>query len=149
MLISMYMNYKDFLGMHEMKFTDAESITSTIKTVLLRLGIPISKLRGQCYDGASTMAGACNDIAAKIQQLESKAVFTHCYRHALNLSVNDTVTKCNIMRDCLNTCYEIIKLIKFSPKRNTILNSIKEEVGDDAPSVRTFFQHAGLLVHSL
>ena len=82
------------------------------------------------------MAGAHNGVAAKIQQLEPKAVFTHCYEHALNLSVNDTVKKCNIMRDCLDTCYEIIKLIKFSPKRNAMLNSIKE-VGDDAPSVCT------------
>ena len=36
--------HEDFLGMHEMKFTDAESITTTIKTVLLCLGIPIAKL---------------------------------------------------------------------------------------------------------
>jgi len=129
--------HEDFLGMHEMKSTDAESITSTIKTVLLRLDIPITKLRGQCYDGASTMAGARNGVAAKIQQLEPKAVFTHCYGHALNLSVNDTVKKCKTMRDCLDTCYEVIKLIEFSPKRNAMLNSIKEEVGDDAPSVCT------------
>ena len=38
--------------------------------------------------GASTMAGARNGVAAKIQQLEPKAVFTHCYGHALNLSAN-------------------------------------------------------------
>ena len=36
--------HEDFFNMHEMKSTDAESITSTIKTVLLRLGIPIAKL---------------------------------------------------------------------------------------------------------
>ena len=41
------------------------------------------------------------------------------------------------MRDCLDTCYEVIKLIKFSPKRNAMLNSIKEEVGDNTPSVHT------------
>ena len=52
--------------MHEMKSTDAESITSTIKTVLLHLGIPIAKLQGQCDDGASTMAGSRNGVAAKI-----------------------------------------------------------------------------------
>ena len=60
------------------------------------------------------MAGAHNGVAAKIQQLEPKAVFTHCYGHTLNLSVNDTIKKCNIMRDCLDTCYEVVKLIKFS-----------------------------------
>ena len=129
--------FEEFLGMQELKSTDAESIVLTINTVLLRLGIPITKLRGQCYDGASTMAGAHSSVAAKIQQLEPKAVFIHCYGHALNLSVNDTVKKCNIMRDCLDTCYELIKLIKFSPKRSAMLNSIKKEVGDDAPAVRT------------
>ena len=38
--------YEDFrLEMHEMKSTDAKSIiTSTIKAVLLHLGIPIAKL---------------------------------------------------------------------------------------------------------
>ena len=36
--------HEDFLNMHEMKSTDAESITSTIKIILLRLGIPIAKL---------------------------------------------------------------------------------------------------------
>ena len=56
----------------------------------------------------------------------------------MHLSVNDTVKKCNIMRDYLDTCYEIIKLIKFSPKHNAMLNAIKEEVGDDAPWVHTF-----------
>ena len=66
--------HEDFLGMHEIKSTGAESITSTIKTVLLRLGIMITKLRGQCYDGASTMAGARNGVAVKIQQLKPKAV---------------------------------------------------------------------------
>ena len=75
--------HKDFLGMHEMKSTDAEGITATIKTVLLHLWIPIAKLRGQCYDGASTLARARNGVAVKIQQLEPNAVFTHCYGHAL------------------------------------------------------------------
>ena len=41
--------HEEFLDMHEMKSTDAESITATIKTVLLCLGILIAKLRGQCY----------------------------------------------------------------------------------------------------
>ena len=39
------------------------------------------------------MAGARAGVAVKIQELESRAVFTHCYVHALNLAVNDTITK--------------------------------------------------------
>ena len=41
------------------------------------------------------------------------------------------------MKDCLDTCYELVKLIKFSPKREAILTRLKEEIGSDAPSIRT------------
>ena len=64
-------------------------------------------------------------------------MFVHCYGHALNLSVNDTMKKSSILRDCLDTCYELIKLVKCSPKRDTMLKTLKEEAGDDAPSVCT------------
>ena len=96
---------EEFLGMYCLQRTTAESITSAIKDALLRFQIPISKVRGQCYDGCSTVAGARGGVAAKIQQLEPRAVFTHSYGHALNLSVSDTVKQSVAMRDCLDTCH--------------------------------------------
>ena len=116
---------------------DAQSTVDAIKDAFLRFLIPFTKLRGQCYDGCSTMAGARAGVAVKIQELEPRAVFTHCYGHVLNLAVNDTITKVPKMKDCLDTCYEIVKLIKFSPKREAMLSQLKEEMGSDAPGVRT------------
>ncbi|KAL5487067.1 hypothetical protein EMCRGX_G019626 [Ephydatia muelleri] len=49
--------HEDFIGLYELASTGAETIYFTIKDVLLRLNLPISKVRGQCYDGAATMAG--------------------------------------------------------------------------------------------
>ena len=49
------------------------------------------KIQDQCCDGCSTMARVKGGVAAKIQQIEMKAVFTHCFRHALELSTNDTL----------------------------------------------------------
>ena len=40
------------------------------------------------------------------------------------------------MKDCLDTCYEIGKPIKFSPKREAMLFQLKEEMGSDTPGVR-------------
>ena len=65
---------------------DAQSIVDAIKDAFLRFQVPFTKLRGQCYDGCSTMAGARAGVAVKIQELEPQAVFTHCYGHALNLA---------------------------------------------------------------
>ena len=129
--------YEDFLGIYQIKSSTAESIVSTIQNIFLRLGIPVAKLCGQCYDGCSTVAGVRSGVAARIQQLESKAVFVHCYGHALKLNVNDTMKKSSILRDCLDTCYELIKLVKCSPKRDTMLKTLKEEAEDDAPSIYT------------
>ena len=90
-----------------------DSIVDSIRDVLLHFQIPTSKIRGQCCDGCNTMAGVKGGVAAKIQQIEPKAKFTHCYGHALNLSVNDTIKGSAAMQDCLDTCFEIVKLIKF------------------------------------
>ncbi len=120
------------MGLYSLHSITAASIVSAILDALLRFEIPLSRIRGQCYDGCSTMAGAKSGVAVQIQEKAPKAVFTHCYGHALNLSVNDTIRQSTVMRDCLDTFFELIKLIKFSPKREAMLNLIKEEVGSDS-----------------
>ena len=61
------------------------------------LTLSIEKLRGQCYDGASTMAGSRRGIAKRISEIEPRAYFTHCYGHALNLAACDTLKKSKVM----------------------------------------------------
>ena len=96
-------------GLYNLHSTTVDSIVASIKDVLLCFEIPTSKIRGQCY--VQWHAGAKGGVAAKIQKIEPKAVFTHCYGHALNLSVNDTIKGSVAMKDCLDTCK------KFSPNR--------------------------------
>ena len=73
---------EEFLGLYYMSAIDAKSIVDVMKDVFLRFQIPFSKLRGQCYDGCSTMAGAKAGVATKIELIEHRAVFTHWYcRH--------------------------------------------------------------------
>jgi len=126
--------HEEFLGMYQIDSTTAESITSTILDALLCFEIPLGKLHGQCYDGCSTIAGSHNGVAAKVLAMEPKAVFTHCYGLGLNLAVSDTTKKCVMLRDCLDTCYELMKLIKWSLKRDAMLKKLKE---DDVPSIHT------------
>ena len=104
-----------------------------MKDAFLRFQIPTAKLRGQCYDWCSTMVGAKGGVAAKIAEIEPRAVFTHCYGHALNLGVSDTKKLTKALKNCLDTCFELVKL-KFSPKHEALLREIK---GSDAPGIRT------------
>ena len=88
-------------------------------------------------DGCSTVAGTKAGIATKITELKPRAVFNHCYGHALNLGISDTIKQSQVMKDCLDTCYELVKLVKFSLKLETMLCELKEETGSNAPAVRT------------
>ena len=82
---------------------------ATIMDVLTRLNLPITKLHGQCYDGASSMNGIRNGVATKIMELESRALYIHCYGHSLNLAAGDVVKRSKLLQDVLDTNHEITK----------------------------------------
>ena len=80
-----------------LKFMDSErnireefvlpSIADSIRTNLVNLGLSMSDLRGQGYDGASTMNGAKAGVQAQIHEQQPMALYTHCAGHCLNLAM--------------------------------------------------------------
>ena len=77
----------------------ADSLVAIIKDTLLRMNLKVEHCRGQCYDGASVMSGARNGVAKQISTTdEPRAVYTHCYGHVLNLSVNDCIKQCKVIK---------------------------------------------------
>ena len=108
-----------------------------MQDALVCLQVPLARIRAQCYDDCSTMAGQRSRVAARIQKKEPRAVFAHCYGHAVNLSVSDTIKKSSLLSDCLDTSYELVKLVKCSPKREALLHTIKKQSAVDTPGVHT------------
>ena len=52
---------EEFVGLYYLSVIDAQSIMDAIKDAFLQFQIPFTKLRGlrgQCYEGCSTMAGS-------------------------------------------------------------------------------------------
>ena len=103
--------HKEFIGLYEVESITSDSIVSVVKDTLIRLNLSLSKARGQCYDGASNMSGIRNGVATQLCKEEPRAVYTHCYGHALNLAVSDAIKGSKVMKSCLDTAYEITKLI--------------------------------------
>ena len=58
-------------------------------------------------------------VAAQIKNLNEKCLLLHCYSHSLNLAVRDITKNIPWLKDTLDMAYEITKLIKKSPKRET------------------------------
>ena len=128
--------HEDFVGLYQTESTEASVLLHIIQDVL-RLNISITKLRGQCYDGASSMAGYKRGVAAQLLKEEPRAVFTHCYGHSLNLACSDTVKQCKLMRDALDVVHEITKLIKRSPRRDALLQRLKQQISlESSPGIR-------------
>ncbi len=72
-------------------------------------------------------------VAKQICDIQPRAHPTHCHEHSLNLCVKDMTVNSKDMEDALDIAPEILLLIKFSPKRESILSNIKEnlEMEDD------------------
>ena len=117
--------HEEFIGLYMTSSITADSLVSIIKDTLLRMNLKIQHCRGQCYDGASTMSGAKNGVAKQISTDEPRAVYTHCYGHALNLSVSDCIKQCKVVKLAIEVVGEISKLVKKSPKRDSSFERIK------------------------
>ena len=55
--------HEEFIGLYSVPAIDADTLTTVIKDSLLRLNLSLNKIRGQCYDGASSMSGAKKGVA--------------------------------------------------------------------------------------
>ena len=55
--------HEDFIGMHPLERTTAHQVVAILKNALLRMNLNIQRARGQCSDGAATMAGEKTGVA--------------------------------------------------------------------------------------
>ena len=127
--------HEDFIGFYKIPDISALTIFSVIKDIILRLQLSWEDCRGQCYDGASNMLGAKSGVGKRVQEMQPKAHITHCQAHSLNLGVKDMASKCKLLSDTMNTSREIVKLIKYSPKRQNLLGEIKSNVEEAAEDI--------------
>ena len=47
------------------------------------------------------MSGARKGVATLLIEEESRALYTHCYAHSLNLAVSDTIKQSKVCKDAL------------------------------------------------
>ena len=124
--------HEDFIGLYVVDSIEAKVLTSIIEDTLLRANLSVQKIRGQCYDGASNMAGIRNGVAKQIMDKEVKAV-THCYGHSLSLASMDAIKGNLLMKRALECTHEITK---FSPRRDVIFHKLKSELAPESPGGR-------------
>ena len=128
--------HEDFLELIEAPKTDANTITMLLKDSLVRHCLPISNCRGQGYDGASTFRGHINGVAAQIESIEPAALYVHCFAHCTNLCLQTAARQCATIRDALDLVMEMSQLIRFSPKRLSLFETLQSQLSTASPSLK-------------
>jgi len=65
---------EEFVGLYAVPSIDSNTLVSIIKDTLLRFNLPLSKARGQCYDGAAKMSGIRNGVAAQLCKEQEQCI---------------------------------------------------------------------------
>ena len=131
-----YEVFEDPIGLMEVPDIKADTLLKVIKDILTRFNLPLSKCRGQGYDGAANFQGRINEVAKKIQQENPVALPVHCLVHCINLALQYVAKECPAIRDVLGFAAELIQLIKLSPKRQVIFETIQMGQESNGPKVR-------------
>ena len=120
--------FEDFIDFYELENIKSNTIVRVIKDILIRLNLSLENCRGQTYDGASNMMGKKSGVSTQIFVEQPKAVAIHCQGHSFSLPVKSLTNECDILRDTLSVVGEICILVKFSPKRESLLGNINDNI---------------------
>ena len=82
------------------------------------------------------MSGHLRGVAAQIKKEQPAALYVHCLAHSLNLCLQDAARICPHVRDSLELIMELVKLIRFSPKRYSLFQTLKSQMPPETNSLR-------------
>jgi hypothetical protein len=94
-------------------------------------GMDLTKMRGQAYDGAGSMAGKTNGAAALISREYPLALYLHCASHCLNLAVVKSLDETNI-RNMMGIVDKVWIFFSAHPKRQRKLEEAIESTQPEA-----------------
>ncbi|KAM3843293.1 52 kDa repressor of the inhibitor of the protein kinase-like [Diretmus argenteus] len=127
---------EDFLGFCPLPKQDAATISEAILRQLTEMNLDPSFLRGQGYDGASTMSGHVSGVRTRIQEQYPRAVYTHCRSHALNLVVVHGCADIPVVRNTMTIIEKIAVFFSATGARKAALQEQCTAAGDQ-PRTRT------------
>jgi len=106
-----------FIGFFSTPDTKAKTLFDLVAGVFAKHDLTLSKLRGQCYDGAANVSGKISGLQSRIREKEPRALFVHCTAHNLNLVVQDAIEKVSTAKKFIGIFKDLINFVRDSPKR--------------------------------
>lgn len=92
---------EDLLALVRAEDMTAEGLYELVTATLTKFGLDLRNIRGQGYDGCSTMSGCYSGVQTRIRQISEYAYYVHCFAHRLNLVIVDTCSRNVVIRTSL------------------------------------------------
>ena len=108
-----------------------EAIAQDIMQSLDQLGLDVTHIRGQGYDGAANMSSNRVGVQARIRQESPLTVYKHCSGHCLNLVISHSCKLLSV-RKVLDLMGAVCLFFKFSPKRDSLLTNVITTIVPDS-----------------
>jgi len=109
------------LGLQHVESCTAAALKEALVKTLNSYKLPISRLRGQGYDGASNMRGEFNGVQKLIRDENPYAFYVHCFAHQLQLVVVTVATSTPAIVDFFNYVPLIVNTVGASCMRKDAL----------------------------
>ena len=114
------------IGFYSSTSSTSEYIAHILKDTNIHLGLSMFNLRGQCYDGTSTMSAVYKGTHALIQKEQPLAYYTYCSSHRLN-RVCKSVAQSKALLGSLSIVNNIGVLFSKSGKFSNLYQSIDND----------------------
>ncbi|XP_028110673.1 zinc finger MYM-type protein 1-like [Camellia sinensis] len=125
-IVIRYVDKKDqviehFLGIKHVANMNALSLKQAMVNLFSRLGLSISRLRGQGYDGASNMHSDFNGLKTLILKENLCAYYVHCFAHQLQLALVVMAKNHNQNALLFTLVSNVVNVVGASCKRRDIV----------------------------
>ena len=122
-----YEVFEDLIALVQLDNITSDTIYSVLKDSIVHLGLDFGNCRGQGYDGAQNFQGHVKGVAKRFKDDNPAAISVHCLAHCINLCLQEVTRSCKCIKEALNFSMEAIQLIKLSPKRQVMFESIQKQ----------------------
>ncbi|KAF4738681.1 hypothetical protein FOZ63_029333, partial [Perkinsus olseni] len=131
-----------FVALIETRSSKAADLKEHLLRFINSAQLDVRGLRGQGYDGCSTMSGKHSGLSTLTRSIEPRARFVHCVGHRLNLTLQDGIGRIPnrvsraAFEDVLAVCASFSAFVGDSPKRMASLSGFANADGTTAKRLR-------------